>query len=201
MPEQETPRLDCGHEAGDGEAVSLPEVTICRECYTPFSVEDYPAVLDSAKRFAGVNYHGSAEYVTYRTRILGLDKHGHAVYHRERDKRILYVGPVHDRHFDTQDDRRPLRDKHTKPEPAPAPYDPDFHTLPNGDHIAIADYEAVDFGYTPGPRLGRWLVDRLREDPDGRGFDVLTESAANRVRQTADDGAALLEQVKVVAGP
>lgn len=190
--------LDCGHEVPESEAVRVPEVVICRECYRPFDLEDYPRVLDSGKRHAGTTRHGVAKTVTYRTRLIGLDKYGRGVYHCEKEKRILHVGPFNDREFDVPEDARPLRVRHTKPEPAPAPFHPDFHTFPDGDHLAIIDSYKIEAGYADGWRLAEWAVDRIDRDPDVEGFELITERMADLIRRHGKIDTSYLDSVEVV---
>ncbi|MFD1570250.1 MULTISPECIES: hypothetical protein [Haloferacaceae] len=97
---------ECGHST-DRDAISLPEVgRICRSCYTPFSLKKWDASLRRTKV-----HHQTGETTHYNTWLVGVDDFGRAVYHDEKQGRILKVVPKHHRAFrdEVDDDMRILR--------------------------------------------------------------------------------------------
>lgn len=158
---------DCGHMVTKETRVTVPEITLCEECYAPASVEKWPEVLSSKKSRAGRNRYGSVEYHQTKTYLLGLDRRGRGVYLDEGEGTLKYVVPKNDHAY--QDDRenarerwdrdlRPLREYHVGPEPDPG-YPGKFHTLPNNDHLVVVERLDLEFRPPNRPELKEKLAD------------------------------------------
>lgn len=90
---------DCGHEVeSPEEVVAVPEIDLCFKCYVEgtYPADGWPSVLNEQKSFAGVNYHGSAEYHKTCTRFVGIDEKGRGVYLDEANQMLLYYIPMND---------------------------------------------------------------------------------------------------------
>ena len=157
------PTLDCGHT--DDTAYGR-EFLVCEDCHLDrdsiwFGLEDYPEIL--AKRTVTVHARNASQS-TSMTVLLAIDEQRRAVYYNNISDELWYVAPEHSRFHDTDDPiRSPLRDRDvdaTLGAPSFPEDSYDFHTLPNGDHLALVEREEA-------PRSIRtWVgqnVDSLRE--------------------------------------
>lgn len=168
---------DCGHVIpSDETAYWVGEFTNCEECFLEmdsewFGVDDYPEVLRS--RTDTIHEGRGASTSTSHVSLVGIRNDRVAVYYNAIDSKLWTVVPAHSEYHDTEDAiRTPLREVHSDCTlGAPASHgDDDFHTLPNGDHLALV--ESVEAPYS----MEEWLVahaDEFRSFTDG--FQPRTE--------------------------
>jgi len=133
---------DCGHTVPKSQTVSVPEIILCRECYTPFDVTEWPQTIGKYEYRAREKFGTSKE--SNEVYIIGLDRRGRAKYYDEDNRRVLTYVPKHDTAY--QQDRherqkerdksnlRPRKNIYCPDGPAPMQAE-EFVTLPNGDHI------------------------------------------------------------------
>ena len=140
---------DCGHTVAPGDTFHIGEVRVCEECYLDddsqwFGLEDYPDVLESTK-YTAIEARG-ASTVCNAARLVGITADRRALYHDEDTNELWFVAPLHSEFHDTDTPvKAPLRDQHrdcTRGAP-PQFGSPDFHTAPNGDHLALVETEEI----------------------------------------------------------
>ncbi|RLM49439.1 hypothetical protein [Halorubrum sp. Atlit-28R] len=154
----ETIQPYCGHTVLRSETFLIGELRVCRTCFLNhsepwFDIDDYPTVLQTEKRTA---HEGRAtSTVTSHVRLLGITTDRTVIYHDEIDDQFWTVVPAHSEYHDTEDAiRTPLREVHSDCTlGAPASHgDDDFHTLPNGDHLALLEVAEAPYS------IREWLV-------------------------------------------
>lgn len=174
---------DCGHRVPKERTVSVPEVTLCDECYTAFSVEKWPDIIGNYEHRVIEGAGRGTSKVLNQEYLLGLDRRGRAVYYDGENSRVKTYVPMHDRAYKRDRDARAevLSERHTpekgmgvlrpkkkgisKPEPAPA-IPGDFVTLPDGDHIVMVEVtEKMDY----------WDLEEWMEENTGDWQQVLPQ--------------------------
>lgn len=107
-----------------------------------FHLTDYPEVL--RRTIATAHEARGTKTIEQDTHLVGLTTDGVAVYFDEADAALLEVVPAHSDRHDTTDATSPVRDETIDARlgaPAQQPTGA-FHTLPNGDHLAIINRES-----------------------------------------------------------
>lgn len=134
------------------------QVDLCVDCAGEDLVEDYPTVLSRIEEQV-LDGRGSTT-VVFKTRLLGVDKEGYAVYMDESNKKILYVCPVnsnkHDRHNEVI--KKSLRFTEAEiPGGPPKTSKKYLTTNRTQDHIQLTEQEKVDFGRLNTHKLSEWM--------------------------------------------
>lgn len=194
MTNQDTYEADCGHEVPKDDLVHNYEITLCRQCYRPFDLDEWPEQIGKHTHRViegGMGLGSRTTHHVNRVFLIGLDDRGRARYYDEENCRVKTYVPMNDRAYREDRIKRAAKmsgwrashehlsvltaERHsiTEPEPAPA-YPGDFVTLPNGDHIVMVD--ATERITNPGSLhdFGDWLEHHQDE------FKVIRESVANR---------------------
>ena len=130
-------------DTGDATTMSHRTTTDGGTPPTPrFHLCDYPEVL--RRTITTAHEAQGTKTIEQDTHLVGLTTDGVAVYFDEADAALLEVVPAHSDRHDTTDATSPVRDETIDARlgaPAQQPTDA-FHTLPNGDHLAIINRES-----------------------------------------------------------
>lgn len=169
--EEELVQCGCGHEVEPDAVVSLREVRICENCYTPFPVTDWPENIGTYNHRV-IEARGTSKVVN-TTYLLGLDARGRAVYYSGENNRILTFVPKNDRNYrqDRQEaleskqeyhnglhQLRPRRNQSRSAGAGPASKD-SFVTLPDGDHmVRVNTSEKIK-----SRELDEWMVENTED--------------------------------------
>lgn len=166
----DTNTLDCGHKEIVPH-VYVPGVgTMCRNCYSPISINRWKNTLRTTK-----THHQTGETTHYSTWLVGLDEYGRAVYHDEYNGAILKIVPKHHRGFDddVEDGMAPLRDYPGRMGPGKLINAPTNDVL-----VAVAEIDTDSRDYSK-----RDLVQFVTEHAHHQAWDDLSERMCDLIER------------------